>query len=130
MNAPLGCILWGTLRNPRKPQSYRPHPHLKLWVFSRVNSQKPQKFHAILNLKKPQNFWNVYPQPRKTSNFEDEVEDPLILRSRLAALFSRCFNPNTTITAIRQYRNICSDLGRVTRPLEEPDPCSPWIKAT
>ena len=65
MNAPLGCIFWG---------------------FSRVNPQKPQKFYAILNLKKPQNFWNFYPQPRKTSNFEDEVEDPRILRYRLTAL--------------------------------------------
>ena len=77
------------LFTPQKnPQNYRPHPHLKLWGCLRVNPQKHQKSYAILNLKKPQNFWNVYPStsPRKTSNFEDEVEDPQILRSRLAAL--------------------------------------------
>ena len=86
MNAPLGCIFQGISRNPQKTKNFRPHPHFKLWGFLRINSQKPQKFYAILNLKKPQNFWNYYPQPRKTSNFEDEVEDPRILRSWLTAL--------------------------------------------
>ena len=83
-----------------KPQNYWPYPHLKLLGFLRVNPQKPQKFYEILNLEKPQNFWNVYPQPRKTSNFEDEVEDPWILRSRLAALV-----PTSSFTTLRSIVN-------------------------
>ena len=55
-------------------------------VFLRLIYQKPQILYAILSLKKPQNFSNVYPQPQKTSNFEAETEDPHILRSRLATL--------------------------------------------
>ena len=41
-----------------------------------------------LSLKNPRNFWNVYPQPQKTSNSKAETKDPRILRSQFTTLFS------------------------------------------
>ena len=75
---------WGILE---KPQNYRPHPNLDFWGCLRIIYQKPQICFPILSLKNPQNFWNIYPQPQKASNFEAETEDPRILRSGLTALY-------------------------------------------